>query len=338
MFVLRDVSGTLVHEEEVIDFLPLYHDIAFAAVCGGRLPNDGRWGSTAVEPVWKEGRLAGITVCLAGLCKTYGLAMFAERAAEILLLTGFVKDDDREPDPHLSWTIEVREPVQTSSGARLRSTIRRQPYPFKERAPCPGDPAMRTSGDSRPSSTCGVEGAPPSIQQTGQADLFSLTIAAGLLDELRAASADCLERERADFLTGDLIQGPDGHVSVALLDRIPADVETTSSAVHFGFSGKTFDAARRELERRATGQMILGWHHNHPPPCARQCLMTVPTCGTDNVFFSIADRVVHRRGFVSPYMVALVTGKVPQRRADDPGVRAFGWSDGVIRERAFSVF
>jgi len=322
VFVLRDASGTRIHEEDVFDFLPLYHDIAFTAVCHDRLSNDGRWGSTAVEPLWKEGQLAGITVCLADLHKTYGLAMFAERAGEILLLSGFVKEDDREPDPQLSWTIEMREAAQTSGGPRLRSTVRRQPYPLQRRAP--DVVAMRTNTGER----------------CGEADLLSVTIAAGLLEELRAESAGCLERERADFLTGNLVQEATGHALVALLDRIPAGVETTSSAAHFGFSGRTFDAARRELERRATGQVILGWHHNHPPPCARQCLMTIPACGTDNLFFSFfsaADRVVHRRGFVSPFMVALVTGKAPHRRADDPGVRAFGWSDGVIRERAFSV-
>ena len=159
-----------------------------------------------------------------------------------------------------------------------------------------------------------------------------------MLAGLRAASAECLERERADFLTGYLVHESEGRVSVALLDRTPATAEKTSSAVHFEFSGKTFDAARREVERRANGQVILGWHHNHPPPCGRQCLMTIPACGTENVFFSVADRIVHRCGFVSPYMVALVTGKVRHRPADDPAVRAFGWSDGVIVERAFSVF
>ena len=135
--VFRDDSGTLVHEEEVGDFLPLYHDIAFDAVCRGRLPNDGRWGATAVEPSWEEGRFMGITARLAEHCKAYGLAMFAERTAEILLGRGLLKDGEREQDQGLSWTIEARRVEQTGRNPKFRRAVRRQPYPLRDRAECP---------------------------------------------------------------------------------------------------------------------------------------------------------------------------------------------------------
>ena len=124
---------------------------------------------------------------------------------------------------------------------------------------------------------------------------------------------------------------------VVVLDRIPADTGTTQSRVHIGFSPETFAAAQRTLEARGTGQVIAGWHHSHPPACGRLCLQTVPACATDNVFFSAADRDVHRRGFNAPYMVGLVSGKGAHRRADDPVMRAFGWRDGVIGEKTFGI-
>jgi hypothetical protein len=37
-------------------------------------------------------------------------------------------------------------------------------------------------------------------------------------------------------------------------------------------------------------------------------------------------------------MVALVSGKEQERRADQPGVRAYGWRDAIIREIDYSVF
>ena len=66
--------------------------------------------------------------------------------------------------------------------------------------------------------------------------------------------------------------------------------------------------------------------------------MTIPACGTDNVAFSMNDRIVHRSAFGRPYMVALVSGKGSGRRADDPSLGAYGWQRGRICERTWSVF
>jgi hypothetical protein len=167
----------------------------------------------------------------------------------------------------------------------------------------------------------------------------SVTVAVSptLLAELREASANSLDRERADFLVGYLIQEPNGKVVVVLRNRIPAETEAGSSLVHFSFAPRTFQAAQRMLEERWSDQAILGWHHNHPPPCGRKCLMTVPACGTENVLFSVDDRVVHRSAFSRPYMVALVSAKGATRRADDPVMRAYGWQRGFIREKDWTI-
>ena len=312
--VFRDASATLVHEEEIKDLASLWQDVVFPAVCAGELPNDGRWGPVTVEPDFADGKLSGVTVGVAGVCRSYGLSIFADRAWETLLHRGLIKDADTE-ETTLRWKLEVR--VGTDGPARRRLAASVTPHPF---------PLLR-----RPLSDFG-------ITERARHEPFSLFICSRLFSELREESANSLERERANFLTGHLAQEPEGPVAVVALDRIPADVDTTSSAVHFSFSPLTFQSARQELERRGTDQRIVGWAHNHPPQCGRECLMTIPACKTENVFCSIADRSVHRASFAAPYMVAFIAGKGAHRGPDDPLVRAYQWRAGLIRESTFSVF
>jgi hypothetical protein len=324
--VYRNPSGATAFEEEVTDFRPLYHDVAFRAVCAGTRANDGAWGEAAVEPVWCGGGLSGVTVRLDGAARTYSLAIFADQATELLVARNArdaavpVKDEER---PRWAGTVGVRHasvegssPDAQGAPARRRASVRRRPYPLVDRSECAAQLPRPESAGCR----------------------LSLFVASDLLADLKSASAESLEEERADFLIGYVVREGAGTASVVVLDRIPADADTTRSPVHFGFSPQTFAAAQRALEERDTDQAIVGWHHNHPPPCGRTCLMTIPACATENVFFSVADRTVHRRGFDSPYMVALVTGKGAHRRADDPVLRAFGWRNGMIRERTFTTF
>jgi hypothetical protein len=75
-----------------------------------------------------------------------------------------------------------------------------------------------------------------------------------------------------------------------------------------------------------------------PPPCGATCLQHTPACKTETVFFSRDDRAVHRASFLAPYMIALVSGKAVDRRADDPAVQAYGWENAVVTQKAFTVF
>jgi hypothetical protein len=312
--VFRDQSG-VVHEQE-LDFNALIHDVAFSAVCNGRLANDGRWEPTRLEPARAHGTVAGVTVHVAGSARTYGREVFQDRANEILLRTkGAASEALGKADrTNVSWEVEVRS--ADTRRERKRVSLRRQAYPLVQRD-------LTGAVDPQPD---------------GPAGTMSVRVAAGLVEELRRESAGSLDRERADFLVGDLLLTGHGHVVVSLVDRIPADIDTDGSLVHFSFSPRTFQAAQHELERRGTDQVILGHHHNHPPACGHQCLMTTPACSTDNVFFSIDDRVVHRSAFGRPYMVALVSGKGAERRADDPVMKAYGWRRGRICETAWSIF
>jgi hypothetical protein len=311
--VLRDKSG-LLHEEE-LDFNLLIHDTAFAGVTAGRLANDGRWEPVGIEPVWSGRQFDGVTVSVAGISRAYGPALFHDRAVEILCSKGLLGDDQNDRD-RVSWNVERRNTTKGSSGNRTRASLRHRPYPLVVQAPI-GDVPTR-AGE--------------------QDDSVSLRVSSGLVTELCELSANSLDRERADFLVGRLVQVADGRAVAVVLTRIPAEADTGSSLVHFSFSPQTFQTAQRELECRGSSDVILGWHHNHPPPCGHQCLMTIPACGTDNVAFSMNDRIVHRSAFARPYLVALVSGKGTGRRADDPVLRAYGWRQGRICELGWSVF
>ena len=315
----RDAHGATAFEAELTDFGALYHDLAFRAVCAGTRANDGDWGEARVEPVWNEAKLVGLRVRLDDVTQIYSRAVFADQATE-LLVAHYARDsatrEDEADEPKWAGRIDVRHECKVEPEKPRRAFVRRLPYPLVERAQCPS--AIRLP-------------EPAGRRQ-------SLAVASKLLADLAEASANSLEEERADFLTGYVVKDGAGAAAVIVLDRIPAEAATTKSIVHFGFSPQTFAAAQRVLDERGSGQSIVGWCHNHPPPCGRKCLMTVPACATANVFFSVADRTVHRRGFGNPYMVALVAGKGAHRRADDPVFRAFGWRNGMIRERSFTTF
>jgi len=314
-FVQRvcDRTGTLIAEQAVTDFRPLAEDVAFSGVLGGRLANDGKWGAASVEPFFEEEKLAGVTVRRAGEQKSYPNSVFADQAWAMLLAADGMDDEASAREKvTFTWELQLRLRDPDSQKKRLSAAVTYAPFPF--------------SAD-----TAGALG----IEADGRrADIW---VSSKLLEELRESAVKNLDRERAHFLTGRLLK-EGGRGVVALSGRIAAEIESGSSAVHFGFSPQTFAAARREAERRNDGLTVLAWAHNHPPPCRFDCLGVAPPCASDNVFFSVADRSVHRAGFSAPYAAALVAAKGAGRRADDPEFRAYGWRGGVIVEKGFFTF
>jgi hypothetical protein len=311
----RDAAGVVVHETEVTDLHAVSQDLALLGVLNGDLPNDGHWGKAAIEPYWKDGELIGLIASLGAVQKTYGLSVVAEPALGELIEKGLLKGDPQGAQS-LRWEVRAQQ-NGPAPARRLKLVVRRQPFPIRDNSPSDLEIEMPPNGEE---SVC-------------------VLASSRLLEELRVASGNSLDHERADILTGYLLREPSGRrAATVLLERIPAEADTSSSPVHISFSPTTFEAVRKEHERRNNGQEILGWHHNHPPPCGRDCLQTLPACNTENLFFSVADRAVHRASFHAPYMVGLVSGKGAQRRADDPVIRAYGWRNGVICERPFDTF
>ncbi len=314
---ITDEAGAIKHQEEARDFLPCYEDLLFAAVCAGAAPNDGSLPQVTIEPVWADSgarMVAGVMACLPPVSKQYDNAIFADRVWELLAEKGLVKELSEEGKKFV-WRVEAK-PREEERRRRFSSSLSRRPYPLAQ----------------QPLSDFGV------AQAGGNGQPFSLFIAAPLLEELRAETARSLDKERADFLCGHLAQAEDRSVALVVTGRVPARVEESASQAHFSFSPLTFELAQKEIAGRNDGTTICGWHHNHPPSCGGDCLQTIPPCKTATVFFSAADRSVHRASFPAPYLVALVSGKESEQRADQPGVRAYGWQDALVREIDYSVF
>lgn len=307
ILVIADAGGTVVHREEVDDFMPCYEDLLFTAVCGGALPNDGRLPLASVEPLWCEGergRVSGVGVSLPSLGRAYGLSVFEDHVRAV----------DR--GSRLTWWLEAEECVQEEPSRKLRVAMSRRPYPITR------SPLAALGIDERPVATSPV----------------SILVRREVAEAFTAEAAESLDLERADILTGLLVQEPDGLVAVVVTGRVRALAATSASRAHFAFSPLTFVTARDDAARRADGTTIVGWHHNHPPACGRDCLLAVPPCGTSTLFFSAPhDCAVHRASFPAAYMVGLVSGKEADRRADLPGLRAYGWRDGAIVERELTV-
>jgi proteasome lid subunit RPN8/RPN11 len=315
ILTITDEAGSVLHSEEMNDFLPCVEEIYFAAVCAGQVANDGKPASALIEPVWSNAdkeTLAGVRASLPPLSKTWGLEIFADKVTQALR-NGDKLREWLEEKKKFAWQVTA-EPRAEEKTRRFTSRLSRAPYPLER----------------RPLADFGI------VQSEARA--FSVFIASALLDELRRATADSLEIERADFLLGHLLQPGEGSVALVITDRLPAVVETSASKAHFSFSPQTFVEAQREMAGRSDGAVICGWHHNHPPPCGGECLPVVPPCKTATLFFSLDDRLVHRASFAASWMIALVSGKEAERRADQPGVRAWGWRDGIVQQTDFTIF
>ena len=305
--VVSDAARDVVYREEVSDFSSCYEDLLFAGVCAGKVVNDGTLPVAAVEPVWrdeKEGKVAGVVVSLPPLSKQYSLAIFADRVWEVLVNRELVKGNEKEEEEEVkkfTWRVEVQERTEERK-SKLRISLSRQPYPLVHCS----------------LSAFGIGSAP---REEGPVSLF---LSRSLLAELREETVRSLDTERADILTGHLVQEAGGQVALVVIGRIPVQTETAASLVHFSFSPLSFLTAQKEVARRPSGETIVGWHHNHPPPCAGNCLQYLPPCQTSTVFFSTADRSVHRASFPAPYMIALVSGKEAGRGQMIPACKPTG--------------
>lgn len=311
---LYDQTRAEIHREEAKTLQPIYEDLLFTAVRSGRVANDGKTLPARVEPRREGGELVGLTASLGPLSKSYPLRFFRDQALEAFLsLRADGKEETEKRE--LLWGVEV-EPMGDTPRSKLRLSVSRKPLPLEKRR-LSSFGFQQVNPDDRP---------------------LSLFVASKLMDELRELTANSLHEERADVLTGHLIQEREGRVAAVLLERISVETGASASATHFSFSPLSFEAAQRECAGRGGVRSILGWHHNHPPPCGQSCLMLIPACKTETVFLSSDDRAVFRASFGAAYMVGLVSGKGASLRADEPVVRAYGWGDAVLREIDFTLF
>ncbi len=298
-------------------FMACYEDTLFAAICHGQVPNDDSFPTATIEPCrLTDGTpfLSGVTIHIPPVTKQYGLSTFAD----IAYRTQPASDGDENPiDAHVMdsvlWRLRA-EPRREVLPPRRRATLRRQPYPLhRESLDELGLPHLTVAH-------------PP----------FALLVSKSVIAELRDATVHSLHIERADILTGRVVQDPDGSIVVLVTGRIPARVAGQGTASSFQFSPMTFAAARAEVFAQSAASTIVGWAHNHP--ACKDCPVTEPYCPSETVFFSLADRQVHRTSFTAPYAIGLVLGKGRHKSPTDPIVRAYAWNHAIIDEQPMRVF
>jgi hypothetical protein len=316
---LLDATGRLTRTCPIDEdaFMPCYEDTLFTAICAGYLPNSDRFPDATVEPCsLNDGTpyLSGVTIQLPPLTRQYGLDVFSDLAYHSEKpATEFSDPDESDFLSTVVWRLRA-EPRQISPGRRTPVTLRRHPYPLhRESLDQWGIPHLTI-------------GPPP----------FTLYVSKFVIAELRESTVGSLHIERADILTGRVIQDPDGTVAVIVTGRTPATVEAEGTAAAFRFSPLTFAAARAESLFRDPACTIVGWSHNHP--ACQDCPMNEPFCASNTVFFSVADRQVHRTSFAAPYAIGLVLGKGPHKSPTDPIVRAYAWNHGTLCEHTMHVY
>ena len=302
---VADDAGAVVFRCDMDECRPCYEALLFDAVRRGVVEDDGREPPATLAPVFEAGRMAGLDGSLGQVRKRFPVSvllppLWAGLAAHPDLREKLIAKNG------YTWRLEAEE-RPPRGGGRLRLTMRRPPL------------AIQT----------------PAEQGTGTGEI---RIASAVVRELLEETAASPQMERADFLYGVLAAGDAEEVCAVVRGRIAARGDGGASNTHFAFSPLAFDEARRAVEERAPGQRILGWHHNHPLGCWPGCSKQSPPCDVSTLFFSLDDRVVHWTGFPAPYMMALVSGKGAGLPPDRPEMRAYGWSEGWVVEKKFSIF
>ena len=304
---IRDAGGKEVLRKEVDTLQPVYEDLLFSSVVTGKLPNDGVSVPASLSPEFRQGKLYCLHGKLGCFQKSYTKDLFRDDALS-LLASKEIKE--RYEGETLSWDVEAEPREQLERKRRI--SVMRAPFPFSPRKKLP--------------------------VELESSELLSVFISSDLLGAIKKDAARCLDRERADALTGHLYHSG-SRAAVVLDGRIPFPEDADASAIHYAFTPAAFAEVEEKHRQLDDGTTVQGWSHNHPPlPCLRDCLATVPPCKTDMVFLSTDDRDVFRASFSAPYQVGLVSGKGSERRADDPIVRAYGWRHGALEEINYVVY
>ncbi len=277
-------------------------DALFRSVVAGRVPNDGRLPPFALIPEWggDPPSVTGLSLSLGDdPPERYGKGVFAPQASALVRATAKAGADAAAAQD-LAWRVVAR--AAAPPFARFAARTSRAPWPLE-----PARLPQVERGELDVEIDAQVEGA-----------LREETIRAGTV-------------ERAWLLLGRVLHDAQrGGASVQARRAIQIEPGAGgASELHFAFGAETWVAARRAL-RAAGGLVPVGWAHSHPP-CAR-CPAN-PECEADTVFFSADDREVQATAFLSPYMLALVVGKLRTRPATEPGLRLFAWKRGEICER-----
>lgn len=295
---------------------PCEEDALFEGILSGRIANDGTLPSFAVAPTWSAepnppmapGDAASATITGVelragdGTTRRYGKQVFASQASA--LIAALVAQGKLTAGAGVEW--DLVEGADDTLAARFGVRVSRKPLPL----------------------------SPARLPQVAAGEV-AVEFDPALLDRLRREF--CRARaERAWLLVGSVDH--DSERGAAAIHALAAvDVEMGrggASRSHFAFEPGLFVAARERALREFDGLVPIGWAHSHP---ACEACPANPACASDTRFFSADDVEVHTSVFASPFMIALVVGKVATAPASEPGFSLFGWRDALIEQIEYRV-
>ncbi len=174
------------------------------------------------------------------------------------------------------------------------------------------------------------------LGEQSEAD-FPVFIPARVIEEASQMTEAARDKETGGLLIGFLRRDPAlEEAFVEITAQIPA---RNAEAERFSltFNDETWTDLGAAIGLRRAGEAMLGWWHSHPGSkywCNPQCSPEArANCPFSKNFFSHADAALHRMVFPRAFSVALVVTNT------DAGLKyaMFGWRNGVIAQRGFSV-
>jgi proteasome lid subunit RPN8/RPN11 len=307
-FVIEVRRGAELLERERASLVACVEDARFREVLRGHIPNDGTAPPVAVAPCFKNGCAPEVEAFELRVADAQGErydAMDVAAPQARALIRALLAEQRAQSGELLDWSVVARERAHEPAPFRVRAS--RAPYPLRDAAL--GDAPARS---------------------------FRVDIQARVLREIRDAVSSAGTVERAGLLLGFLCHDRGREAAVLRVTHsVPLEAGSRgASELHFSLEPSSFVSAKRAVERSSDGAVPVGWVHSHPP-CER-CSEN-RACQAETVFFSAADVDVHASAFASPYMIALVAGKLRDLPADVPGFRLYGWERGRVVELGFTV-
>jgi hypothetical protein len=339
-------SIELTRSGEILEVLPveagslqtIREDISWSALRQGLAGSDRarlRWD---IRPVFADGG-ARVKALQVSLSETGSPAIILDRLYDLEVLVAPVRD----------LVSRLVEEKRLASKDEIGIAVRAREAP----PPNPGGP--RVTLRRAPLRIVEAVGAAPlepiEVLNAGARDErdHPVTIRRAALESAKAFSRSGGDRESGAFFIGRLVRlGSPGPEIAACIEEALEARHAVGGTYSLALSAETYLDLERELasRRRDPGGadlLLLGTAHGHNflpsleegngagcPACPRR-----ESCDLDSAFSSDADRRFHAAVFAKrPFGVALVWG------FDARGVdvlRAYGFREGALRERALSV-
>jgi proteasome lid subunit RPN8/RPN11 len=290
---------------------PCQEDALFGSILSGSVPNDGSLPSLAIAPTWSEepdppmgtgalqsAEITGVELRMVGSApRRYGKQVFAAQARD--LIETLILEGTLPLDAKVEWSL-VEGPGDEPPPAHFAVRVSREPLPL----------------------------SPARLPRTAKGEI-SAELDASMLDGLRREFCQAGAVERAWLLVGSVDHDPErGAAAIQAVTAVPVEMgRGGASRTHFAFEPGAFVEARERAKREFDDLVPIGWAHSHPP-C--EACPANPACQSDTRFFSEADIEVHSSAFASPYMIALVVGKVATAPATEPGFHLYGWRQALV--------